>query len=59
MVSIADMARFSIEAPRYTSYPTAAEFSTETGPSAFRDALAETARAEGGPPLSIYVHLPF
>lgn len=59
MVSIADMARFSIEAPRYTSYPTAAEFSTEIGPSAFRDALAEIARAEEGPPLSIYVHLPF
>lgn len=59
MVSIAEMARFSIEAPRYTSYPTAAEFSTEIGPAAFRDALTEIARAEEGPPLSIYVHLPF
>jgi oxygen-independent coproporphyrinogen-3 oxidase len=53
------MARFSIEAPRYTSYPTAAEFSTEVGDSAFRAALREVGAARSGPPLGLYVHLPF
>jgi oxygen-independent coproporphyrinogen-3 oxidase len=43
--------------PRYTSYPTAPEFSPEFGPAAFEKHLAR-ADAAGGP-LSIYVHLPF
>ncbi|HET8542219.1 MAG TPA: oxygen-independent coproporphyrinogen III oxidase [Anaeromyxobacter sp.] len=43
--------------PRYTSYPTAPEFSTDFGPAAFERHLAR-AEAAGGP-LSIYVHLPF
>jgi len=43
--------------PRYTSYPTAPEFSTGFGPDAFARHLAR-ADAAGGP-LSIYVHLPF
>jgi oxygen-independent coproporphyrinogen-3 oxidase len=54
-----DLGRFSIEAPRYTSYPSAAEFSTDVGPAAFADALAEAADDAGGTPLSLYVHLPF
>jgi oxygen-independent coproporphyrinogen-3 oxidase len=43
--------------PRYTSYPTAPEWSEAFGPSDYEGHLA-TADAEGGP-LSIYVHLPF
>ena len=63
-ITAGDLARFSIEAPRYTSYPTAAEFQTAVGASAYRDALraAGDASAEPGgvlPPLSLYVHLPF
>jgi oxygen-independent coproporphyrinogen-3 oxidase len=42
--------------PRYTSYPTAPEW-TEFPPSQYEEHLAR-ANAQGGP-LSIYVHLPF
>ena len=49
--------------PRYTSYPTAPNFSAAVGP---EDVAAEYARSNekdafGGPPacLSLYVHLPF
>jgi oxygen-independent coproporphyrinogen III oxidase len=59
VITAAEMARFSIEAPRYTSYPTAAEFSTEVGGAAFRAALQEVSAASSGPPLALYVHLPF
>jgi oxygen-independent coproporphyrinogen-3 oxidase len=43
--------------PRYTSYPTAPEWSDAFGPKDYEEHLAR-ADAQGGP-LSIYVHLPF
>jgi oxygen-independent coproporphyrinogen III oxidase len=43
--------------PRYTSYPTAPEWTDAFGPTQFVDHLARADRASG--PLSIYVHLPF
>ena len=43
--------------PRYTSYPTAPEWSDAFGPGEYAQHLAR-ADAQGGP-LSIYVHLPF
>ncbi len=43
--------------PRYTSYPTAPEWTDAFGPSEYERHLAR-AEAEGGP-LSVYVHLPF
>jgi oxygen-independent coproporphyrinogen-3 oxidase len=43
--------------PRYTSYPTAPEWSDAFGPAEYADHLARADR-QGGP-LSIYVHLPF
>ncbi len=43
--------------PRYTSYPTAPEWSDAFGPEQYAEHLAR-ADAQGGP-LSIYVHLPF
>ena len=58
MVTIDDMARFSIEAPRYTSYPTAAEFSPATTATDFGAALEEVGRT-GEDPVALYVHLPF
>jgi oxygen-independent coproporphyrinogen-3 oxidase len=58
MVTVNDMARFSIEAPRYTSYPTAAEFSAATTADHFRAALEEVGRT-GAQPIALYVHLPF
>ena len=62
MVTCQEMARFSIEAPRYTSYPTAAEFTSDVGPSDLRAALSSLA-APTDPsarlPVGVYVHLPF
>ncbi len=43
--------------PRYTSYPTAPEWSEAFGPERYAEHLAR-ADGEGGP-LSVYVHLPF
>jgi oxygen-independent coproporphyrinogen III oxidase len=43
--------------PRYTSYPTAPEWTDAFGAAEFEDHLAR-AEAAGGP-LSIYVHIPF
>lgn len=42
--------------PRYTSYPTAAEFKTQIGPRQYRKALAKIAR---GSDISLYIHIPF
>jgi oxygen-independent coproporphyrinogen-3 oxidase len=58
MITANDLARFSIEAPRYTSYPTAAEFSSAIGAADYRAALADVGRSGSGV-VSLYVHLPF
>ncbi|WP_294444435.1 oxygen-independent coproporphyrinogen III oxidase [uncultured Sphingomonas sp.] len=42
--------------PRYTSYPTAAEFTNGVGP---EDMAAALASLEQGTPVSLYVHIPF
>ncbi|MFT3965910.1 MAG: oxygen-independent coproporphyrinogen III oxidase [Sphingobium sp.] len=42
--------------PRYTSYPTAAEFGDGIGPGDMADALAMVGADE---PVSLYVHIPF
>jgi len=44
--------------PRYTSYPTAVEFSERFDERAYRERLRGAA-ADTGEPLSLYVHLPF
>ncbi|MCB9881893.1 MAG: oxygen-independent coproporphyrinogen III oxidase [Planctomycetes bacterium] len=44
--------------PRYTSYPTAVEFTEAFGQETYEQELARAAQAQGNP-LSIYVHLPF
>jgi oxygen-independent coproporphyrinogen-3 oxidase len=44
--------------PRYTSYPTAVEFSSDYDASAYFDSL-DAAAARPDDPLSLYVHLPF
>jgi oxygen-independent coproporphyrinogen-3 oxidase len=57
-MELADLKRFVIDVPRYTSYPTAAEFSTEIGPEAHaKQLLARGVHGRG--PVSLYVHLPF
>ena len=42
--------------PRYTSYPTAAEFTDAVGEPQLRDALASATHDQ---PLSLYVHIPY
>jgi oxygen-independent coproporphyrinogen III oxidase len=57
-MQLEQLRRFVIDVPRYTSYPTAAEFSTEIGPEAHAKQLVARG-AYGDGPVSLYVHLPF
>jgi oxygen-independent coproporphyrinogen-3 oxidase len=45
--------------PRYTSYPTAAQFRPDFTADAYRAAALASNRAQPPSPLSVYVHLPF
>jgi oxygen-independent coproporphyrinogen-3 oxidase len=54
-MQLEDLKRFVIDVPRYTSYPTAAEFSTEVD----AELHGRQLRAHRGGPVSLYVHLPF
>ena len=49
--------RYDRPGPRYTSYPTAVQFSEAFDEPAYRARLRTAAGADG--PLSLYVHLPF
>ncbi len=49
--------RYDVAGPRYTSYPTAVQFTEDYGEESYRRQLADSNR--GGRPLSLYVHLPF
>ena len=46
----------SRQVPRYTSYPTAAEFHDEVGEAAMEDGLA---KVKAGTGVSLYAHIPF
>jgi oxygen-independent coproporphyrinogen-3 oxidase len=48
--------RYDAAAPRYTSYPTAAQFTPAVGAGTWADWLA---RARDDAPVSLYVHIPF
>jgi oxygen-independent coproporphyrinogen-3 oxidase len=45
--------------PRYTSYPTAPEWSAEVGPETYAEHLARAEALGADEPLSLYVHIPF
>ena len=49
--------RYTTDAPRYTSYPTAPVWKEDYGPADFRTDLGDPDSA--GAPLSLYVHIPF
>ncbi len=49
--------KYATSAPRYTSYPTAVDWSREFDPARYGELLGRAARDAG--PLSVYVHLPF
>jgi oxygen-independent coproporphyrinogen-3 oxidase len=57
-MQLAALKRLVVDVPRYTSYPTAAEFSSDIGPAAHAAGLREAASSTEAP-LSLYVHLPF
>ena len=44
--------------PRYTSYPTALQFSTHFDARCGADTLSVSNRADA-PPISLYIHVPF
>ena len=56
-LSVRDLiARYDAHAPRYTSYPTAAQFTPAVGPGEWADWLGG---APSDQPVSLYLHLPF
>lgn len=57
-VDLDTVRRFDRPGPRYTSYPTAVEFTEEIGEPEYLEKLA-LSNAEGDAPLSLYAHLPF
>lgn len=48
--------KYDSRVPRYTSYPTAVQFSDAVGPSTYRSWLAELDPAQA---VSLYLHIPF
>ncbi|HTV98122.1 MAG TPA: oxygen-independent coproporphyrinogen III oxidase [Steroidobacteraceae bacterium] len=53
------MCRYDREGPRYTSYPTAAQFRETIGASDYRREALHSRGARAAAPLSLYVHIPF
>jgi oxygen-independent coproporphyrinogen III oxidase len=49
--------KYATSAPRYTSYPTAVDWSRDFDPARYPQLLERAAQQPG--PLSVYVHLPF
>lgn len=49
--------RYNVQGPRYTSYPTAPEWTEAIGPSDYEAACARADAKKG--PVSLYLHLPF
>ena len=58
-VNEALIARLDVAGPRYTSYPTVPEWSTEFGADALHAAYRDAADAGPDEPLGVYMHLPF
>jgi oxygen-independent coproporphyrinogen III oxidase len=52
------VAKYSMGGPRYTSYPTAAHFSTDVDQRFYRDHV-QMQSSESIAPLSLYIHIPF
>ncbi|WP_028305052.1 oxygen-independent coproporphyrinogen III oxidase [Oceanospirillum maris] len=49
--------RYNISGPRYTSYPTAVQFTDQFGENEYRAAAQRSVETDG--PLSLYFHIPF
>ncbi|HET6430621.1 oxygen-independent coproporphyrinogen III oxidase [Dyella sp.] len=53
------IARYDVNGPRYTSYPTAPHFRADFGEAALRTAIRHSNEEPIPRPLSLYVHVPF
>ena len=51
--------RYDLFGPRYTSYPTALQFSDSFQAQDYAEATARARAATPGAPLSVYIHVPF
>ncbi len=51
--------KYDVTGPRYTSYPSALQFSEQVGIQAYREAAAASNEDMVPKPLSLYVHVPF
>jgi oxygen-independent coproporphyrinogen-3 oxidase len=51
--------RYNLPGPRYTSYPTAPEWTDSFGPTDYEQTLRQSNESRPARPLSIYMHLPF
>lgn len=51
--------RYSLRGPRYTSYPTAPEWTEDIGEEAYWRHIESTNGAEAREPISLYIHVPF
>ncbi len=51
--------KYSRPGPRYTSYPTAPQFTEKFGPADFHDEIVASNLDSGLPSLSLYFHFPF
>ena len=51
--------KYDVSGPRYTSYPTAPQFSESFNEQAYRTSIAESNGDFLARPLSIYIHIPF
>jgi oxygen-independent coproporphyrinogen-3 oxidase len=58
-VTGAVLERYNVAGPRYTSYPTAPEWSDSYGPADYDQTVRESNRARPMRPISLYLHLPF
>ncbi len=51
--------RYNVPGPRYTSYPTAPEWTDSYGPANYEKTLEDSNAARPARPVSLYMHLPF
>lgn len=57
MIDKATIAKYDVQGPRYTSYPTAPEWSAQTDAGVYLAKLADLGRSTKS--ISLYVHIPF
>jgi oxygen-independent coproporphyrinogen-3 oxidase len=53
------LTKYGRPGPRYTSYPTAPQFTSEFGPDEYRREIVDTNQGDALPDLSLYFHIPF